>query len=312
MLLLVWFLIAAFVVYVVHLRLLYFVGSPGQIEKFDGVVYRVGEAAVAERRCEMPRATVIAMHGFLENPRYFTQYYDDPDIQLITLTSGDYHVPFSGAEYRNAGWEATPGYALGTIEYDAAVLVQALAHLPKTKTIRVHGHSRGGAVVLEAATMRPELFRGVEVVLEAPVLPQGRSVTPVIPGTMWLVPYVFLLWRRHPISPLSQHAFGRLDNERKRSVIKSLPFSPRRLVTVIRNIRSIDSWMKSRDVGMYRNLERGAILIADEDHVLNSGAMRISARQAEGDLRIIEVDNSSHFVLFDRPDAVPPLARAAA
>ena len=255
---------------------------------------------------------MIAMHGFLENPCYFTRYYDEPDIELILLTSGDYHVPFTHAEYRQAEWERSPPYLLGTIEYDAAVLVQALEHLPTTRSIRVHGHSRGGAVVLQAAALRPDLFRRVEVVLEAPVLPGGKTRQPAIPGTLWIVPYFFLLWRRHPISPLSRHIYGRLDDARKRSLLEALPFNPRRLVTVTRNMRSLLSWMRTRDVGLYRNVERGVILIADNDHVLRPGAMRNSAKHAEGRLRIVEVGNCSHFILFDRPDALPPLVYASA
>ena len=305
-----WFLLVALAI-VLHVRLLYRVGAPRQIENLDGVIYRIGRAAVAERKSRDPRNTVIAMHGYLENPCYFTRYYDDPSIQLIALTSGDYHVPFTGAEYRNAGWEATPRYALGTIEYDAAVLVQVLEHLPKTKSIRVHGHSRGGAVVLEAAAMRPDLFRDVEVILEAPILPRGKPSQPVIPGTLWLVPYFFLLWRKHPLSPFNQHIYGRLDDPRKRSVIEALPFNPRRLITAMRNLRSLVAWMKDHDVAIYKNVERGAILIADNDRVLAPDAMRASALKAQGRLHVVEVSNCSHFILYDRPDAIPPLANRA-
>jgi len=311
MLFLMWFLIVAFAVYVLRMRLLYRVGAPRQVENFDGVIYRVGEATVAVRNCDQPRATVIAMHGFLENPCYFTRYYDDPNIQLILLASGDYHVPFTGAEYRNADWQATPGYALGTIEYDAAVLVQALEHLPTTNSIRVHGHSRGGAVVLEAAAMRPNLFRDVEVILEAPILPRGTPRQPVIPGTQWLIPFLFALWRRRPISPVNRHIYGRLDDPRKRSIVEALPFNPRRLVTAMANLRSLLAWPQARDVSMYRNVTRGAVLVADNDRVLASETMRASAQQAEGHLRVIEVSNCSHFVLFDRPDAIPPLMHGA-
>jgi hypothetical protein len=42
--------------------------------------------------------------------------------------------------------------------------------------------------------------------------------------------------------------------------------------------------------------------------VLAPDAMRASAIQAEGRLRIVEVGDCSHFVLYDRPNAIPPLA----
>jgi pimeloyl-ACP methyl ester carboxylesterase len=124
---------------------------------------------------------------------------------------------------------------------------------------------------------------------------------------LWLVPYLFLLWRLRPISPFNRHIYGRLDDARKRAVIMALPFNPRRLVTAMRNLRSLLSWMRSRDVELYRNVECGTILIADRDRVLAPDAMRASARHAEGRLRIVEVNDCSHFVLFDRPDAIPPL-----
>lgn len=301
-----WVLLAALAA-VLHVQLLFRVGPQRQVEDFDGVIYRIGQAAAAVRESRQPRVTVIVMHGFLENPCYFTRFYDKPDIELILLTSGDYHVPFAHAEYRKAEWGRSPPHLLGTIEYDAAVLVQALENLPTTKSIRVHGHSRGGAVVLQAAAFRPDLFRGVEVILEAPVLPGGKSSQPAIPGTLWIVPYFFLLWRRYPISPLSRRTYGRLDDARKRSVLEALPFNPRRLVTVTRNIRSLLSWMRTREVDLYRNVERGVVLIADNDRVLRPDAMRASAKSAEGRLRAVEVSDCSHFVLFDRPDALPPL-----
>src|SRR5262249_4144672 len=134
-------------------------------EPFDGVVYRVGEAAVAERRCDGPRATVLTIHGFVEDLRYFTHFYDDPSVQLIALTSCDYHVAIGEPRHERADWACAPSAPPGSIEYDAAVLVQALEHLPRARHVRVHGHSRGGAVVLEAASMRPDLFERVEVLL---------------------------------------------------------------------------------------------------------------------------------------------------
>jgi pimeloyl-ACP methyl ester carboxylesterase len=305
----VWFLLLVAVAYAWRARLLYRVGAPRQIEAFDGVVYRVGAAAIAERASRGVRATVIGMHGLLENPCYFTRYYADPDIQLILLTSGDYHVPFAAPQYRTADWARTPDHELGTIEYDAAVLVQAVEHLPKTRSIRVHGHSRGGAVTLEAAAMRPDLFRDVEVILEAPVLPRGEPRRPVPRVARWFIPFYLALWRRQPISPLSRYVFGRLDDERKRTLVAALPFNSRRLVTVMRNLESLETWMQQREVGVYENVGGGAILIADDDQVLAPDAMRAAAQPAQGRLRIVEVGDCSHFVLLDRPDALPPLRK---
>lgn len=307
----VWLLLLVAAAFVWRARLLYRVGAPRQVEDFDGVVYRVGAAAVAERVSRGAHATVICMHGFLENPCYFTRYYADPDIQLILITSGDYHVPFAAPRYRTADWAGVPEYALGTIEYDAAVLVQALEHLPTARAIRVHGHSRGGAVALEAAAMRPDLFRGVEVILEAPVLPRGEPRLPVPRALRWFIPFYLALWRLRPISPFSRYVFGRLDDARKRALIAALPFNPRRLATAMRNLESLDAWMRQREVGVYENVGSGAILIADDDQVLAPAAMRAAAQPAGGGLRIVEVADCSHFVLLDRPEALPPLRKDA-
>jgi pimeloyl-ACP methyl ester carboxylesterase len=130
--------------------------------RLDAVAYDVGSAVIIERNGPAPWATVICMPGFLEDPRYFLHTYADPDLQLILLSSADYHVPFAGLKRQPAPWARTPTVEPGTIEYDAIVLVQALEHLPRTTSIRVHGHSRGGAVALEAASLRPDLFRDVE------------------------------------------------------------------------------------------------------------------------------------------------------
>src|SRR5699024_2439048 len=156
----------------------------------------------------------------------------------------------------------------GSIEYDAQVLVQALENLPCSDVVRVHGHSRGGAVVVEAAALRPDLFEKVEVVLEAPVLPQGQTVTPLSPVLIWLAPFVFALWRLMPISPLNRGAYGSLENPRKRKLISGLPFNGKRASILIENMRFMDVWMRVRQHDVYRALRRGVVLVPENDKVL--------------------------------------------
>jgi len=279
---------------------------PHHAEPFDGVVYRVGKAAVVERGPEAPRACVIAMHGFVEDFRYFTRHYDDPRIQFIGLNSCDYHVPVRDPVERTAAWARTPSAPEGSIRYDAEVLCQALEHLPRCGRIRVHGHSRGGAVTLEAASLRPELFRGVEVILEAPVLPQGAPYRPMPAFVKWLLPYLIPLWRMQPINPTNIGAWGSLDDPRKRELIEGLPFNPRHISTLMRNLKDMDAWMPKHGVEVYRPLAQGAVLVPDKDRVLAADAMAHSAESADG-LDVIRVPDCSHFVLFDRPDAIPAL-----
>lgn len=295
-----WLILAVAVVAAVLLlrwRLVHRIQAPLAAEPFVGHVYRIGEATVLERSGDAPRATVIGMHGYLENFHYFTEHYADPAIQLILISSADYHAPSATAE---PAWARPVPGVPGTIEYDAAVLVQALEHLPRAPQIRVHGHSRGGAVVVEASTLRPDLFERVEVVLEAPVLPGGKTRTPISAAAMWALPFLIPLWRRNPISRQNRELWGRLDDPRKRQVIGMLAFNPRRISTMLANLVSIAAWVERTDAQHLRAL-RGKVIIAGDDRVLDPASMRASAERAAERLEIISAPSSSHFVLFDEP-----------
>lgn len=276
-------------------------------EPFDGTVVAVGKASVAERGPRAPRATVVAMHGFLEDPRYFTAFYAEPDLQLIAIGSCDYHVPFGDGAPPQASWAKVPSAPEGSIRYDAEVLVQALEHLPRSERVRVHGHSRGGAVVLEAASIRPDLFEDVEVVLEAPVLPGGKAYGEGISAlARWLLPLGIVAWKREPISKRNRGAYGSLDDPRKRALIEALPFHPKHTAIMVANLEGIDAWMKERDAALYQNV-RGVVLVPEVDRVLDADAMRASAIGAGDRMKLVELPGCSHFVVFDRPDAFPPL-----
>ncbi|HMG52767.1 MAG TPA: alpha/beta hydrolase [Kofleriaceae bacterium] len=278
--------------------------APPELEPFTGAVYRVGEATVLDRGGPDPSLTVVCMHGFLENFEYFTQFYADPSTQLIAISSAGYHAPEPTAA---PAWVRPVVGIPGTIEYDAAVLVQALEHLPRAARVRVHGHSRGGAVVLEASILRPDLFADVEVVLEAPVLPGGKACEPVTAVVKWLLPFLVAPWRKQPISKRNLHVWGRLDDPHKRRVISALPFNPRRVHTMLVNLRSIDAWCARTDA---RHLAavRGIVLVPSDDRVLDVAAMQASAERAGERLQIVHAPGSSHFVLFDAPALVAPIA----
>jgi pimeloyl-ACP methyl ester carboxylesterase len=296
-----WFLacVLGLVIALIALRwvLVHRLQAPPAFEAFTGAVHRVGEATVLERASHDPSVAVVCMHGFLENFDYFTQFYDAPDIQLIMISSADYHAP---------GPATTPAWArpvdgiVGTIEYDAAVLVQALEHLPRAAKLRVHGHSRGGAVVVEASIQRPDLFADVEVLLEAPVLPGGKPCDPIGAMRLWLLPFVAPLWRKMPISKQNEALWGRLDDPRKRRVISALPFNPRHVRTVLENLRSLTAWSARADAQRLRSV-RGVVIVPGDDRVLDVASMLASAERAKERLRIVHAPESSHFVLFDAP-----------
>lgn len=275
-------------------------------EPFEGALYRVGHATVADRRVGQPRAAVIAMHGFVEDMRYFTRLYEDPSIQLIVLTSCGYHVAVTDASFEEAAWAKAPDAPFGTIAYDAAVLIQALEHLPRAKTVRVHGHSRGGAVVLEASMARPDLFEDVEVVLEAPVLPGAKPRTEANGLALWLYPFVIPLWKRLPFAPRA--IFGSLDDARKRELLSGLPHNPKLISTFVTNVSDLQTWMRERDASAFAHVRRGVVLVPSRDLVLDPVSMHESAKRAAPALEIVQIEGSSHFITLDRPDAIPRLA----
>ena len=290
-------LVAVVALLVVRLWLVHRVQAPPVHEPFDGAAYRVGEATVLERPGKDPGVTVVCMHGFLENVGYFLPLYSSPEIQLILISSAGYHAP--GAATTPAWARPVAGIA-GTIEYDAAVLIQALDHLPRTARVRVHGHSRGGAVVLEAAMQRPDLFEAAEVVLEAPVLPGGAPRTRISGAALWLLPFVIPLWRLQPISRRNQALWGRLDNTDKRRAISALPFNPRRVHTMLVNLRSIQAWSERDDAARLAAV-RGIVIVPGDDQVLEPASMAASAARAGARLQVVHAPESSHFVLYDAP-----------
>ena len=304
----IYFIAGVALVILMRWRLLYREVPAPSLEDVGGAVYRVGEAHVVDCGPEHPAATVLCMHGFVENLKYFTEHYRDADVQLVLINSGDYHLPIADPQRTRADWAHRPDAPLGTILYDAQVLVQALEHLPRSQSIRVHGHSRGGAVVMQASLLRPDLFEDVEVVLEAPVLPQARPRKPLSERERWFMPLFFALWRRAPINDKNKRIYGRLDIPRKRALIEELPFNGRRVSTLVTNQRDIEHWMRDHDAAAYRHLARGVILVPDDDRVLDGRSMKASATQA-ANLKVVEVAECSHFALQDRPEVIPPVIK---
>ncbi|MDO6441298.1 MULTISPECIES: alpha/beta hydrolase [unclassified Marinobacter] len=292
-----------------HIRKLIKPINSAYSEMFSGRVYRVGEGAVSVRNHSgSAKQTVIGVHGFLENHCYFTQTYDAPTTELILLTCSNYHIPVNGVTPETPTWEVPIKHLEGTIEYDACILNQALTNLPSTRNIRIHGHSRGGAVVLEAIKHRPELYEDIEVILEAPALPKGKIhplvtalLEPVSHG-MW--PWLIRLINSAPSSAYGQTFFGKM-NPRKKQLLSKLFYSTRDHLTIVRNIENILEWMERTDTGIYQNVRHGTFLIPGVDRILDRPAMLASARQSPTTMRIIETQAPSHFVTLDSKEWLP-------
>lgn len=281
------------------------VGPAPGTEPFDGEGFTIGAARVYRRGPPDADRAVIAVHGFCENPGYFTALYDDPRVELILVGNGDYHPTLAATDRGAPPWATAPESPLGAIGYEAEVVIQVVENLISAPLARIHGHSRGGAVLVEAARRRPELFANAEAVLEAPVLPQARQPKELPGVVLLLLPLLLPLWRRQPINPRNKRLWGDLSDARKRDLIRSLPFNPRRAVTMRRNLGDIAAWVRQRPTDDLRHLPDGLVLVAENDRILDPAAMRRSAEA--GGTRIAAVAGASHFVALDAPVAIPPL-----
>lgn len=294
-----------------HIRKLIKPIEPCYTEMFSGRVYRIGKGAVSVRNHSgEPLHTVIAVHGFLENHCYFTQAYDEPTTELILLTCSNYHIPVSGPVYETADWEKPIKYPESTIEYDAAILNQTVANLVSADHLRLHGHSRGGAVILEAMRQRPELYTKAEVVLEAPLLPQGKPhalvkavLEPVSHG-MW--PWVVRLINSMPSAGYGQTFFGRM-NSRKKKLLSKMFSATQDHLTIVKNIENVMAWSERNDVELLGRLNRGTILIPKVDHILDRVSMLSSAKHASSGVHVHETDATSHFITLDSKSWIPSL-----
>ncbi|WP_152206281.1 alpha/beta hydrolase [Marinobacter changyiensis] len=280
-------------------------------EMFSGRVYRVGKGAASVRNHSGEAVhTVVCVHGFLANHCYFTHTYEAPTTELILLTCSNYHIPVNGVTLEDAPWHTHIKPMEGTVEYDACILNQALVHLPSTRNIRIHGHSRGAAVILEAISQQPELYRDVEVVLEAPVLPQGRlhplvtAILRPIGHGMW--PYLIRLINSTPSSVYNQTFFGRM-NPRKKLLLNKVFSATRDPLTIVRNIENIIEWMEHRDTSVYQYIRKGYILLAGTDRILDHTASMASASRCPARVSIVQTSSSSHFITLDDRSWIPSL-----
>ena len=278
---------------------------------FSGRIYSLGAGYVSVRdTAAEPSHSVLCVHGFLMNKLYFEQLYPEADIELISLTCSNYHLPVTNPEYSEAPWYTPIEYHESTLDYDAAMLNQALEHLPRGQHIRVHGHSRGGGVVVEAIRQRPELYTNVEVVLEAPVMPQGEIhpmvvtlLSRITPG-MW--PYLIRFVQNTPLVAYGPSLFGPL-NEAKLALLDNIFANVQNYLTIVFNIESIRHWMQSTPAQDLSHITQGTILIPERDRILTREPMLASAQQSPNHINIIETKDTSHFIALDSIEWLPKL-----
>ncbi len=288
-------------------------------EEFEGTLFQVDRSLVAYRAARNGSSqTIVAMHGWVEDHRYFTELYGPTDAELILINSCDYHGPNIGQVRDTPSWAQTPNYGLGSIEYDAAILIQAVENLATGSQLRLHGHSRGGAVVLESLKQNHALLKRAEIVLEAAILPEASVLPggPTVSSVMsvvysYVLPLVGIVMSRMKIPAFVMPYFGPVT-PRKTHLIQGLFNNPKYPQILEENIKGMQRWSVENSVELFDLASHGTILIGEKDTVLSVKKMLASARRNNGNLKVVETKGTSHFITLDAPHYVPPLLKKVA
>jgi len=282
-------------------------------EPFQGSMLRLGHNLVClPDRSHLPagpvgRTTLVCFPGFLEDMRYFLDVHRNTPARLIIINNANYQNPFCGVTPSIPGWFKGNPHALGTIAHDAYCLNQVLEHMTGPERVVVHGHSRGGAVVLEAGVQAPERARDVDALLEAAVVPRGRlfggGERRLEPVGFFLFPFVLSLLRVLPARLLLDSPMMWVTNDIKNRIVAALPFTPRQYATAVINSRNIIQWQAAADYGSYGNYRRTTLFVGERDGVLCRTAMLESAARS-GAVDVVETTGTDHFISLEAPDII--------
>lgn len=286
-------------------------------EDFSGDLYQVGHSIVAHvKNTESCHKTIVCMHGYLEDYRYFTQLYTSNDGELILINSCNYHAANKNITPMKAAWQSENPYERHTIEYDAAVFIQAVKNLANTDELLLHGHSRGGAVVLEAIKQDPELFKNATVILEAPILPEApiikvnkhpKALNDLI-SYIKLYPFPFIMvWLARFGTPNFVLKNVQPMNERKKHLLLGTFNNPKYAKVSLDNIKNMKIWALTNKIDLFDAIKKGYILIGSKDAVLSRQLMLKVANRSKNNITVIESKDSSHFLTLDIPDEVRSL-----
>jgi pimeloyl-ACP methyl ester carboxylesterase len=285
----------------------------GQLKKVENTYIGYRAASNGSQR------TIICFPGFMEDVRYFQELYKDEAAELILVNNANYHCPFIGARDTDVitelAWPENP-YPLGTIEHDAFYLGLVLEHIASGSNIVLHGHSRGGAVVLETGRQYPELTnskaRSVSAILEAPVLPQARTAgkgSDALPHGLacYFLP-LLLGWLRNsseeqrikrlmagPVTPLKQQ------------LLPNVPNNPRTYATCVTNLRSIVAWQRTTPIDAYNNFSALTVIMGEHDHVLCNHSMLASIEKGQAinqGVSLVQTERTNHFISLEQPEVM--------
>jgi pimeloyl-ACP methyl ester carboxylesterase len=247
--------------------------------------------------------------------RYFQELYEESDAEIILLNNANYHCPFPATHVTELDWPRNP-YPIGTIEHDALYLALALERLVNGREVRLHGHSRGGAVVLETGRRYPELLnsteRPVHTILEAPVLPQARTPgngsDPIPHGIRcYLLPIFFGLSRNISSERLLKMPMMNPTTPLKTQLCHSIFSVSRSYATCVANVQSIVSWQRANGYELYRNFSSLIVVIGARDSSLCKHTMLASAKQGQTlnrGLSILQTEGTNHFISLEQPDTI--------
>ena len=288
--------------------------------EFTGELMKVGSTTIARRPATNGCSrSIICFPGFLEDMRYFQALYKDDAAELILLNNANYHCPFlaegEAGEVIELDWPENP-YLIGTIEHDGFYLGLALERLANGSEIRVHGHSRGGAVVLEAGRQYPDLTiseeRPVSAVLEAPVLPQARTsgnASEPLPHRIqcYFLPIFFGLSRNISTERLLKNPMMRPSNALKTHLCLSIFSTARSYATCVINAKSIVAWQRTMGFEVYDNFPLLTVVIGERDSSLDRRSMLASAEQGQArnsGLSILTTMGTNHFISLEQPETI--------
>jgi pimeloyl-ACP methyl ester carboxylesterase len=284
--------------------------------EFDGELMKVGATYIARRPAIKDCSrTIICFPGFLEDMRYFQDVYKDNAAELILVNNANYHCPFPDNGLTELEWPENP-YEMGTIEHDGFYLGLVLERLATGTEVCLHGHSRGGAVVLETGRQYPELTlsktRAVSALLEAAVLPQARTAgngSKPLPHRIicYLLPIILGRSRHNTAEQLLKNPMMHPTNTLKTQMCLSMYSTSRSYNTCVANVQSIVRWQRATDFERYKNYAALTVLIGARDAVLNNRSMQESAEQGRTinpHLTIIKTENTNHFISLEQPETI--------
>jgi pimeloyl-ACP methyl ester carboxylesterase len=212
-------------------------------DDFTGTILRLGANLVClPDRSHLDsevagRTILICFPGFLEDARYYLEVHHNTPARLIVMGNANYQNPFREVAMSTPACFKHNPHPLGTIAHDAYCLNQVLEHMVGPERVVLHGHSRGGAVVLEAGNQRPDLTSKVEAILEAAVVPQGRLFNngekKLQPVGLYLLPIIRSLLRMLPESIRLKSPMMWVTNASKNKIVAAIPFTPKQYATAL-------------------------------------------------------------------------------